>query len=106
MFGTPDLRMIVRLAQRFESDQRIEHRRENCRQAVASFKAFEHPPLRLPESQFTEWPEPVLFDPFMKAVEPKQKIAQRKRSRVARQGQIALVIACRIEFIQGYFGTG
>src|SRR5437899_11177007 len=100
MLGAPDLRMIIRVTKGFQSNQCVEHRRKDRCQPIASFKSLKHPALRFPERQFTEWTEPILFNPLMKPVQPKQKIAQRERSRVARQRQIALVISSGMEIIQ------
>ena len=90
-FGAQDLRMIVRIAQGFQRDERIEHRRENRGQAVRAFESFQHPLLGLLQGAFAEGMNAVFREPFgelVQPIQPEEKIAPgepfRDRARSAR----------------------
>ena len=101
--GADDGRMIVRIAERFQRDERIEHRGENRGQTVRPFEAFEHPLLGLLERAFAEGVNVVLRKPLgelVQLVEPDEKIAQGESLRVGGQRQVALVVALRVQLAE------
>ncbi len=109
MRGADDLRMIVGIAQRLQRDERIEHRRENRRQAVAALEAFEHPLLAFLQRRFAERMDAVLRKPFrqlVQPVQPQEKIAQRNLFRVGREREVAFVDAVGIKLVQVHLSTG
>ena len=103
VLGADDLRMIVRIAERLERDERIEHRRKNRGQPVGAFKAFEHPLLGLFQRAFAERMDAVFGKPFgelVQPVEPEEKIAPVKSFRVGREREVAFVDALGIKLVE------
>ena len=101
--GADDLRMVVGIPERLERDERVEHRREDRRQAVRAFEAFEHPLLGLFERALAERMDFMLGKPlgeFVQAVEPEEKVAPRKRVRVGREREVAFMDAFGIKLVQ------
>ena len=95
--------MIVRIAERFQRDERIEHCGKNCGETVRPFEAFEHPLLGLLERAFAERMNVVLREPLgelVQLVEPDEKVPPGEPLGVRWQREIAFVVAFRIKFVE------
>ena len=101
--GADDLRMVIRITERLEGDERIEHRRENRGQPVRAFKTFEHPLFGVFQRAFAEGMDFVFGEPFgqfVQAIQPQEKIPPRNRLRVGREREVAFMDAFGIKLVQ------
>src|SRR2546426_9685308 len=85
--------MVITKTERAQRDDRVEHGRENRRQTIRTLKTFQHPALSLAQGKLAEWSEAGPLDDLQKPIHPQEKISKCEPSRVARQPEVAFVIA-------------
>ena len=93
------LGMVVRITQRFQGNQGIEHRRKNGRQPVRTFKPFQHPLFALSQARVSERDEYCVRKPFgnfVQLIQPQEKIPRGESFRIRRQGQFPFMNTGRI----------
>src|SRR3954466_12902207 len=93
--------MVFRITERAQRDQTIEHRRINRGEAVAPLTdSFQHPALRFFKRAFAHRTNLKRMQNLQDIGDPKEKISPSPKALAARQTQIALLGADRIELVQ------
>jgi len=102
VFGAEDERMVFRITEGLESNQRIEHRRKDSAEAIRAFEAFNHPLFGFAQRALAERMNAVFREPFgkfMQTVESQEEVAPGQSLGIGRKSEIALVDAFGIQFI-------
>ena len=81
-------RMILRIIERAQGDDRVQHRRENRREPVAPLAdPLDHPAFRFLERALAQDPEVHRFDQFERAIGTEEKVAPGERALIALEGE-------------------
>src|ERR1051325_5365475 len=103
VLGPANQRMVIRIAKRFECDERVEHRGKDSRQTIRPFEPFNHPLFGFSQGAFAEWVNAAFGEPFRKFMEPVQaqkEVAPGQSLGGGRECEIAFVNAFGIKFVE------
>ena len=94
-------RIVRGIAQRAQRDQTIQHRRKNSGETVTAFAdALQHPTLRFLQCAFAHGTESKRMNQFQKIIDAQKQIAPGPETLAARQTEILVLSAERIELVQ------